>query len=98
MVMVIVIVKLLLGENHRLRGLQAVKAANAAPKRGAMLLAVLRVAKNDFATALTQLVIAGQKARSAVLMSNDPAIHAADKSAWTTGSSPVVTKNGRVAP
>jgi len=68
--------------------LQAVKAANAAPKRGAMLLAALRVAKNDFATALTQLVIAGL----------DPAIHAADKSAWTTGSSPVVTKNGRVAP
>jgi hypothetical protein len=56
------------------------------------------VAKKDFATALTQLVIAGQKARSAVLMSNDPAIHVADKSAWTTGSSPVVTKNGRIAP
>jgi hypothetical protein len=45
------------------------------------------VAKKDFATALTQFVIAGQKARSAVLMSNDPAIHAADKSAWTTGYS-----------
>jgi dienelactone hydrolase len=44
-----------------------------------------------FAVALTQLVIAGQKARSAVLMSNDPAIHAADQSAWTTGSSPAVT-------
>jgi hypothetical protein len=28
----------------------------------------------------------------------DPAIHVADKSAWTTGSSPVVTKNGRIAP
>ena len=27
----------------------------------------------------------------------DPAIHVADKSAWTTGSSPVVTKNGRPA-
>jgi hypothetical protein len=46
-----------------------------------MLLAALRVAKKDFATALTRLVIAGL----------DPAIHAADKSAWTTGSSPVVT-------
>jgi hypothetical protein len=30
------------------------------------------VAKKDFATALTQRVIAGLKARSAVLMSNDP--------------------------
>jgi len=39
------------------------------------------VAKKDFATALTQLVNAGL----------DPAIDAADKSAWTTGSSPVVT-------
>jgi hypothetical protein len=27
----------------------------------------------------------------------DPAIHVADKSAWTIGSSPVVTKNGRIA-
>jgi hypothetical protein len=56
------------------------------------------VAKKDFATALTQLVIAGQKPPSADLMSNDPAIHGADKSAWTTGSSPVVTKNDRLAP
>jgi hypothetical protein len=48
----------------------------------------LSVAKKDFATALTQLVIAGL----------DPAIHAADKSAWTAGLSPAVTKNGRLAP
>jgi hypothetical protein len=34
------------------------------------------VAKNNFATALTRPVIAGQKARSAVLMSNDPATQA----------------------
>jgi hypothetical protein len=38
--------------------------------------------------ALIQIVIAGL----------DPAIHVADKAAWTTGSSPVVTKNGKVAP
>lgn len=55
------------------------------------------VAKKDFATALTQLVIAGQRARSAVLVSNDPAIHVADKSAWTIGSSLVVTKHHRRA-
>jgi hypothetical protein len=40
--MVMVIARLLLGENHRLRGWLAVKLANAAPKRGAMLLAALR--------------------------------------------------------
>jgi hypothetical protein len=36
------------------------------------------VAKKDFATALIQPVIAGL----------DPAIHAADKSAWTNGVKP----------
>jgi hypothetical protein len=46
------------------------------------------VAKKDFATALNELVIAGL----------DPAIHVADKLAWTTGSSPVVTNDGKVAP
>jgi len=49
------------------------------------------VAKKDFATTLTQLVVAGQKARGAVFMSNDPAIHVADKSAWIFGASPAVT-------
>jgi hypothetical protein len=37
--------------------------------------------EEGFCHALTQTVIAGL----------DPAIHAADKSVWTTGSSPVVT-------
>ena len=56
------------------------------------------MAKKDFATTLIQLVIAGQKARSAVLMSNDPAIHAACQSAWTIGSSPAVTNcKGRLS-
>jgi len=58
------------------------------------------VAKKDFATALTQLVIAGHTGsafgRPDCML--DPAIHVADKSAWTTGSSPAVTKNGRIAP
>jgi hypothetical protein len=51
------------------------------------------VAKKDFATALTQRVIAGHTGsafgRPACML--DPAIHAADKSAWTTGSSPVTS-------
>jgi hypothetical protein len=58
------------------------------------------VAKKDFATALAQIVIAGHtgsaSGRPECML--DPAIHVADKSAWTTGSSPVVTKNGRFAP
>jgi len=57
------------------------------------------------AGALLCFVIAGQKARSAVFASKDPAIHAAVKSdirtidvrgasPWTTGSSSVVTNGG----
>jgi hypothetical protein len=55
--------------------------------------------KEGVCHALTQIVIAGHTGsafgRPECML--DPAIHVADKSAWTTGTSPVVTKNDKVA-
>jgi hypothetical protein len=62
-----------------------------AEKRRAHAMAEHVVADPGPSRIVKTCVIVGQKARSAVLTSNDPAIHAIVTSAWTTGSSPVVT-------